>query len=215
VPSDLRLDAFHDVIQVAMGWRDCHLHQFIENNVFYGIPDDEFGMEIEDEAKFKLFHLLKKEKDTIKYEYDFGDSWEHTVHVEAILPIEKGAQYPICLEGKRACPLEDIGGVTGYDDVLKIFSNPKHPEREQMVEKFGEDFDPEFFDIEDVNLGLHQYAARARMAKLSRLQKICLTNPPSLANFPPAINFSSTRIATCALPAVNNAKARPRRRKCR
>ena len=43
VPSDLRLDAFHDVIQIVMGWRNCHLHQFIENNVYYGIPDDKFG----------------------------------------------------------------------------------------------------------------------------------------------------------------------------
>ena len=62
VPSDLRLGAFHDVIQIAMGWTDSHLHQFIANNVFYGIPDDDFGMEIEDEAKYKLSPFAKKGK---------------------------------------------------------------------------------------------------------------------------------------------------------
>ena len=62
VPSDIGLAAFHDVIQVAMGWTDSHLHQFIANNVFYGIPDDDFGMEIEDEAKYKLFSIVKKGK---------------------------------------------------------------------------------------------------------------------------------------------------------
>jgi hypothetical protein len=42
VPSDLRLGAFHDVIQIVMGWRDCHLHQFIQIMCFMD-PDDDLG----------------------------------------------------------------------------------------------------------------------------------------------------------------------------
>ena len=157
VPSDLRLDAFHDVIQIAMGWRDCHLHQFIENNVFYGIPDDEFGMEIEDEAKFKLFHLLKKEKDTIKYEYDFGDSWEHKILLEKILPDDGKTVLPVCIKGKRACPPEDCGGIWGYEELLETISNPKHPDHEDMLEWLGGEFDPEEFDLEEINGDLAKY----------------------------------------------------------
>jgi hypothetical protein len=157
VPSDLRLDAFHDVIQTVMGWRDCHLHQFIENNVYYGIPDDKFGMEIEDEAKFKLFHLLKKEKDTIKYEYDFGDSWEHKILLEKILPYDGKTVLPVCIKGKRACPPEDCGGIWGYEELLETISNPKHPDHEDMLEWLGGEFDPEEFDLEQINGDLAKY----------------------------------------------------------
>jgi hypothetical protein len=69
------------------------------------------------------------------------------------------------VEGKCACPPEDIGGICGYDDLLEIFSNPKHPEHEEMMEEFGDDFDPDIFEIEDVNLALRQYAARPRITK--------------------------------------------------
>jgi hypothetical protein len=157
VPSDLRLDAFHDVIQIVMGWTDSHLHQFIANNVFYGIPDDEFGMEIEDEAKFKVFHLLKKEKDTIKYEYDFGDSWEHKILLEKILPFDTKTALPVCIKGKRACPPEDCGGTWGYEDLLETISNVKHPEHKEMLEWLGGEFDPEEFDLEDINEDLAEY----------------------------------------------------------
>ena len=157
VPSDLRLDAFHDVIQIVMGWRNCHLHQFIQNNVFYGIPDDEFGMEIEDEAKFKLFHLLKKEKDTIKYEYDFGDSWEHKILLEKIFPFDTKTVLPVCIKGKRACPPEDCGGIWGYEELLQTISNVKHPEHEDMQEWLGGDFNPELFDLEGINEDLAEY----------------------------------------------------------
>lgn len=168
VPDSISLHQLHVILQIVMGWTNSHLHQFVIDDEYYGEPEEEDGYseDLKNEKRYRLNQFVERKGVKFIYEYDFGDSWEHTVHIEAILPIEKGAQYPICLEGKRACPLEDIGGVTGYDDVLKIFSNPKHPEHEEMVEEFGEDFDPEFFDIEDVNLGLRKYAARARMAKL-------------------------------------------------
>jgi len=157
VPSDLRLEAFHNVIQIVMGWTDSHLHQFIANNVFYGIPDDEFGMEIENEAKFKLFHLLKKEKDTIKYEYDFGDSWEHKILLEKIFPFDTKTALPVCIKGKRACPPEDCGGIWGYEDLLETISNPKHPDHEDMLDWLGGEFDPEEFDLEEINGNLAKY----------------------------------------------------------
>jgi len=157
VPSDLRLDVFHDVIQIVMGWADSHLHQFIANNVFYGIPDDEFGMEIENEAKFKLFHLLKKEKDTIKYEYDFGDSWEHKILLEKTFPFDIKTALPVCIKGKRACPPEDCGGIWGFEELLETISNPKHPDHEDMLEWLGGEFDPEEFDLEGINKYLTKY----------------------------------------------------------
>ncbi len=157
VPDNLKLTAFHDVIQAAIGWTDSHLHQFIANNVFYGIPDDEFGMEIEDESKYKLSQLLKKEKDSIKYEYDFGDSWEHKILLEKILPFDAKTALPVCLKGKRACPPEDCGGIWGYEELLQTISDPNHPEHEEMLEWLGGEFDPEEFDLEEINEDLAEY----------------------------------------------------------
>jgi hypothetical protein len=158
VPDSISLHGLHTILQIVMGWTNSHLHQFI-------IDDEYYGEDLKNEKRYRLNQFVERKGIKFIYEYDFGDGWEHTVHVEAILPVEKGKQYPVCLEGKRACPLEDIGGVDGYDDLLKIFRDPKHPEHNDMLEEFGDDFDPEFFDMEDVNLGLRKYAARARMPK--------------------------------------------------
>jgi hypothetical protein len=165
VPDSISLHQLHTILQIVMGWTNSHLHQFIIDDEYYGEPEeaDGYSEDLQNEKRYRLNQFVERKGFKFTYEYDFGDSWEHTVHVEAILPVEKGKKYPVCLEGKRACPLEDIGGVEGYDDLLKIFSNPKHPEHNDMMEEFGDDFEPEFFDIEDVNSGLRRYAARARM----------------------------------------------------
>ena len=157
VPDNLGLGAFHNVIQVAMGWTDSHLHQFIANRVFYGTPDDDFELEMEDETKYKLSQLLKKEKDSLIYEYDFGDSWEHKVLLEKILPDDGKTILPVCLKGKRACPPEDCGGIWGYEELLVTISDSKHPDHEDILEWLGGDFDPEEFDLEEINEDLAEY----------------------------------------------------------
>ncbi len=76
VPSDVQLGKLHIVLQIAMGWENSHLHQFISGGISYGIQDDEFSfeIEIEDENEYRLIELLKSEKEAIRYEYVFGDS---------------------------------------------------------------------------------------------------------------------------------------------
>jgi len=88
------------------------------------------------------------------YEYDFGDSWEHILLVEKVLPMEPDQQYPVCIKGKRACPPEDVGGVWGYYGFLEAIQDPDHPEHEDYLEWIGEDFDPEAFDLDAVNAAL-------------------------------------------------------------
>lgn len=163
VTDTITLHQLHSILQIVMGWTDSHLHQFIIDEEFYGDPeDDEFGdLETKNEKRYRLNQFVERKGSKFIYEYDFGDSWEHTIHVEVILPIEKGAQYPICLEGKRACPPEDIGGIWGYEDFLKILSNSKDPEHEEMMEWIGE-FDPERFDLDCVNESL-RHPRRARI----------------------------------------------------
>jgi len=138
-----------------MGWENSHLHQFIKDRTFYTerIPgDDTWGeMNNVDYKKIKISDVLKKEKEKIIYEYDFGDGWVHDVLLEKILPGNEKMIFLICLEGKMACPPEDCGGVWGYSDMLEILKQPKHEEYDNIIEWLGEEFDPEHFDKEEVN----------------------------------------------------------------
>ncbi|MBM4425643.1 MAG: plasmid pRiA4b ORF-3 family protein [Chloroflexi bacterium] len=164
VNENVTLSKLHDILQTVMGWTNSHLHHFIINGEFYSEPfDDDFGMmETKDGSRFKLNQFVNREGFKFRYEYDFGDSWLHDLVVEKILPAEKGARYPVCVAGKRACPPEDVGGVWGYEDFLKTISDPNHLEHEETLRWVGGDFDPERFNISAINAGL-QNPRRARI----------------------------------------------------
>lgn len=159
VPNDINLAKLHQAIQSVMGWEDAHLHQFKVGKTYYGTtyPDDSAGMpETRDERKARLSELVSRPKAKFVYEYDFGDSWEHEIVLEKILPAEPGVTYPVCTDGKRACPPEDCGGVWGYENLLEVIQDPKHPEHEDMLEWIGGSFDPEAFDVEGANRALRR-----------------------------------------------------------
>jgi hypothetical protein len=151
VPSSLSLADLHEVLQVAMGWTDSHLHQFVARGVLYGEPDPEFGMERIKEKRVRLDEVLRTVKDAMIYEYDFGDGWEHKIVLEKVLGGAKEDARLSCIAGARACPPEDCGGVWGYADLLKIIADPSNPEYEETLDWLGAGFDPERFDIAAVN----------------------------------------------------------------
>jgi hypothetical protein len=157
VPADASLGWFHAVLQVAMGWTNSHLHQFICGEHMYADPKAQLDRyegdpPVLNENKFTLAELLKDIHHGLIYEYDFGDSWEHTVTVEKILPADASTSaIAVCLAGSRACPPEDCGGIGGYMELLKALKNKKHPEHRSMKEWLGRPFDPEFFAIATTN----------------------------------------------------------------
>jgi hypothetical protein len=154
VPGSISLYKLHQILQVVMGWEESHLHQFKFGRVYYGEPDPDFRDDMKNERRAKLMEVAPNEKDRFIYEYDFGDSWEHDILVEKILPAEPGTAYPFCLTGKRACPPEDCGGVWGYESLLEAIRDPNHPEHEEMLEWVGEDFAPEAFSLDETNEAL-------------------------------------------------------------
>jgi hypothetical protein len=152
---------FHAVLQVAVGWTNSHLHQFICGEHTYADPRS--GLEhyqgdppVLDESSFMIADLLTDIHAGLVYDYDFGDSWEHIVTVEEILPADASTAPAVCLEGSRACPPEDCGGIAGYMELLKALKNKKHPEHKSMKEWLGRPFDPEFFDTAAANDGLRK-----------------------------------------------------------
>ncbi|MDP9314400.1 MAG: plasmid pRiA4b ORF-3 family protein [Chloroflexota bacterium] len=151
VPATVTLGQLHRILQVVMGWTDSHLHQFIVGDSYYGIPDPEWAREVKHEQRARLSQVAHQEKAKLIYEYDFGDDWLHDIVVEKIFPPEAGKHYPVCVKGKRACPPEDCGGIWGYASFLEAISDPSHPEHAEMLEWVGGAFDPEAFDVEEVN----------------------------------------------------------------
>lgn len=154
IRADAKLIELHRLLQVAMGWTDSHLHQFEQHGIYYGQSDPEFGLRRVSERRALVQDLLREPKDRLRYDYDFGDSWEHDVVLEAFTDAEPGVRYPRVVGGKRACPPEDVGGVPGYADFLEAIADPAHPEHAEWVEWVGARFDPEDFDVEAANGGL-------------------------------------------------------------
>jgi hypothetical protein len=150
------LDQLHVHIQTAMGWMNSHLHDFAIGKQRFGHPEllqENFDdLDYEDSTTTFLNELVPSGRKQLRilYQYDFGDSWEHEVLFEGCPPAEEGRAYPLCLEGKRACPPEDCGGVGGYADLLLVLADPKHKQHREMLNWLDwidrTPFDPEAFD---------------------------------------------------------------------
>jgi hypothetical protein len=159
VSGETTLAELHRVIQAAVGWTDSHLHLFETEGGRYSHLG--WGLEdVKDEGVTRLREVAPGPKSRLYYEYDFGDSWEHEILLEKVTAREPGASYPRCVAGRRACPPEDCGGVWGYENFLEAVRDPEHPEHEETLEWAGGEFDPEAFDLEEVNRELQRLAAK-------------------------------------------------------
>lgn len=156
--DDLTLGQLHWIIQIAMGWTNSHMHQFIIDGQFYADPRfaEEWGAEIQDEDKTTISQLSTLKKGShFFYEYDFGDSWTHLIEIENITEPEPGAYYPRCTAGELACPPEDVGGIPGFYEFLEAMKNKKHPEHDMYTEWIGRKiFNAEYFPIDFINVKL-------------------------------------------------------------
>lgn len=157
VPENYSFWGLHVAIQDSMGWTDTHLHHFeIVNPATsmkeeIGIPDEDFiDTSILAGWKRKIAGYFTGDNSKAEYIYDYGDNWEHTIKLEKILPRKEGIKYPICVDGARACPPEDCGGKWGYKEFLEAITDPNHEMHEELLDWVGGDFDPEYFDKEDV-----------------------------------------------------------------
>jgi hypothetical protein len=152
---DCPLTRLHEVIQVVMGWGDCHLYEFEVGGQSYTDPRGMDDLDMEDASKVKLGQVAPKQKAKLGYTYDFGDNWQHEVLIEKVLPPEEGRKYPVCIDGRRACPPEDVGGPWGYLEFAEAIGDPEHERHDEFIEWRGE-FDPESFSVEAVNEALRR-----------------------------------------------------------
>jgi hypothetical protein len=143
VPLTIRLDRLHLVFQAALGWTNSHLYEIRARDIGWGMADPEWGDGPLDATKSRLVDVLEDVGvKTLKYLYDFGDGWEHTVRVERIADAMPGLPYPILLDATGRCPPEDVGGPWGYNDLLEALADPSHERHDELTEWIGGSFDP-------------------------------------------------------------------------
>lgn len=162
--EDVTLAQLHHILQIVMGWEDCHLHQFEIGRRIYSVPDpddDLYERKVIDESRVRLREVLPRVGTQFEYLYDFGDSWRHELLLESIVLPDLGAEYPRCLAGERRTPPEDVGGSSGYEDYLEAIADPQHEEHESMLQWRGP-FDPEAFSLAAVNQQLQKRFRSAR-----------------------------------------------------
>lgn len=158
VPHSISFYELHEVLQVVMGWMNSHLFMFRSGDLIITEESDEDSWEdaeFRDAREIKLHELISAPKDKIVYEYDFGDSWEHTLTLEKILT-EEEVQFavPRCTAGAYACPPEDCGGVPGFERIKQIMSNSKNDEyldTIQWLDHYYPNYDPKEFSLGQVN----------------------------------------------------------------
>jgi hypothetical protein len=142
VPASIKLPVLHHVLQIAMGWDDGHMHDFAFDGTRYGGDGRrEAGVALPDALGTKR---------SFEYTYDFGDDWRHAIKVNKVDKLDPARRLPFCVDGERACPPEDVGGPWGYANYLEAIGDPSHEEHEDMLE-WGGDFDPEEFDLKQIN----------------------------------------------------------------
>lgn len=154
---DVTFHQLHKIIQVVMGWENCHLYEFHVNERVIGLPAPSFehmeDREVLNARRESVQKHVYEESAFFTYVYDFGDDWRHTV---TLIKIDSSTSdpAPLCLDGARSCPQEDVGGVLGHQHMLEVLFTPNHPERDQFIGWVREGYAPEHFSCEEVNLEL-------------------------------------------------------------
>lgn len=165
LPLDCKLDAAADALITLFGWGGYHIWQFesAQGVIFDdpNVPADDFPTP-EDEQHVPamaatLEDVLPEENSTATFVYDFGDYWEIELTRVTDLPADMYIYpiMPLCVDGQMMAPLEDVGGVGGWEGFLEVMKDPQNSDYEMFREWAGikEDdvFMPEYFLPRDVN----------------------------------------------------------------
>ncbi len=155
VPGTDRPSRIADILLIAMGWSNSHLHQFLIGDARFGMHADDWEDDEIDEATVSLVGAIGDERRFI-FEYDFGDGWEHAVEVRSITETDQSLTFAVCTAGACACPPDDVGGPDGYREFLGALADPEHPEHANFLEWAGTAFDRSAFDLASINAELQR-----------------------------------------------------------
>lgn len=142
VPIGMKLDTLHELIQAIMPWDSTHPYEFRIRDRHWRIPypeiDDYYEIDVRDSRTTTLDRVLgEPDFKTLRYTYDFGDDWQHTIKVERRFSAELWEVFPRLIDAKGRCPPEDIGGPWGYGEYLQAMSDPLHRRHAELIERLG------------------------------------------------------------------------------
>ena len=163
VPLGIRLDRLHTVLQLAMGWTNSHLWEFRARRRGWGFPDPDWPDGLSDASKATLYTIVEDTgAKTLKYLYDFGDGWEHTIKLDRIIKAGSGdaEACPMLLSASGRCPPEDVGGPWGYAEFLEVINDPEHERHDELMQWYGGTFDPGLVEIDHINAEFTKLAKR-------------------------------------------------------
>ena len=115
LPGRTTLDRLHDVLQVAFGWDDRHLHSFSKGETRYRPPGFDLGGE--DEQASRIGEVVSEIGEKLLYTYDFGDNRKHDIVVENICESD-GVVHAVCLAGEHAAPPKGTFDQAAVNDTL-------------------------------------------------------------------------------------------------
>lgn len=95
-------------------------------------------------------HLLQKEGDSVVFEYDYGDSWNHLVTLKAKSDYAAGEKKVVRLtDGANACPPDDCGGIWRYNHLVQLMKEkPRSRELREFYDWLGSKWNPSYFPKE-------------------------------------------------------------------
>ena len=123
-----------------MGWSGGYLWAFVARSIEWGPrePGSEVRAGKLDAGNARLGDVLEDVgAKTIKYVYDFGDGWQHTIKVARLFAGVPGLSVPFLLEATGHCPPEDIGGPAAYMELLAAVADRHHRRHSEAVEHLG------------------------------------------------------------------------------
>jgi hypothetical protein len=171
VPSNFRLDAVHEVLQIAFGWANTSTHRFSVGerwDLWAGrailssgeVESDAPGMP---ESELRLDQVIAKPGDVLRYRYGAADQRELRIKVEAVEYLRKTDAGAHCLAGRRAGPPEGAGGIRSYDHLLAVVAGPDGADRGELAdvtEEIAQRASDDRFDWEEVNRALEALEVR-------------------------------------------------------
>jgi Plasmid pRiA4b ORF-3-like protein len=159
VPLGIRLDDLHFVLQIAIGWQNCHPFEFRAGEKVWGLLDRDNPEANPLSAETATLADVLVLGRTFRYDYVYGEDWGHTVELESVAAADPHATYPRLLGAQGRCPPADIGGPEGYETFLQAIADPEHLHHAGMIEWDDPDFDPHKVD---------EAAIRANLANLGK-----------------------------------------------
>ena len=179
VPVSITLNTLHEMIQAIMPWENSHLHAFylrLIDGPRWAPPsplDDDFdvGIKTRDSTRTKFAEVLAEPNfKVLRYNYDFGDDWRHTIKVERRFSAELRDEFPKLIDAKGRCPPENCGGPWGYAEILDAISDPANKRRSEFRRWLG-DFDPKNIDRAAIEAALHHFSKAKPAAKTAACKK--------------------------------------------